>query len=490
MTDRSPAQQLLEGLAPLGAGAHDVLEAALRNLSRVELAAITYDWAGFFARPKQIVPRQNWQKFGFMSGRGFGKTRACAEYVRGEIESGRAMRVALMAATEDDARGTMVEGRSGLEKIAPPWFRPVWAKGEKPPRLVYPNGAEAFVLSAEAPKKARGPEYHLAWCEEIAAWAPSKNESDDPWNTLEDAVRLGYSRMIWSSTPRPVALVRKLVDASRTMPETNVIVSGSTLENRANLPHEYVNTLLYKYAGTRLGRQELEGVLLEDNPGALFRQEWIQQARRPEPKAFELKRTIVAIDPAISDRPGADLTGIVVAGLGFDGQIYVLADYSGRHTAEAWARLTIQAANRFNVDSILAEQNRGGTLVKGNLRAFDLTAQIKPVHAKRAKGVRAEPVATLYEKGRVSHVIGADLADLEEQMVSWDATTTRGKSPDRIDALVHAIWELSDLDAAGPAEAYTQVSAHSRVTGPSRASAARTGDWEGDDDDVPHRDDE
>lgn len=475
----SPAEKLVARLAPLGvSAAHRALDIALSKLSTVELAALGYDWRGFFARSKQIIPEGRWRSYGIMAGRGFGKTKTFAEFVTQEAEAGRAGRIALVAQSDDDTREIIVEGESGLIAVAPPWFKPHFEPGLG--RLTWPNGARAFLYSAEAPGHFRGPQHDLAWADEIAAWP--KATWAEAWSNMNMGLRLGPAKMVWSSTPKPVPIVREAVARSKKRPDRHVIIRGSTLENRTNLAPSALEDWLDEYGGTRLGRQELDGELLEDVAGAIFLQEWIDRARARLPPRHLLRRVVISVDPAITSRKGSDQTGIIVSALGFDDVVYVIADLSGKHKPEVWARIVIAAFKQHGADTILAEQNRGGELVAANLRAEDraIVVSVKEVHARGSKAERAMPVATRYEKGRVAHVTGSDLHDLEEQMTLWDPTSQ--DSPDRLDALVHAVWELSSLGRlGGPSAEYTQVSAPGRLAAAGRSLSAN--DQEDDDED-------
>jgi predicted phage terminase large subunit-like protein len=265
-------------------------------------------------------------------------------------------------------------------------------------------------------------------CDELAAWRYS-----DTWDQLQFGLRLGDSpRVIVTTTPRPTPLVRSIAAA----PDT-VLTRGATKDNRKNLAKGVVADLERRYAGTRLGRQELDGEILDDNPGALWKRSAIDSARMRE--APPLRRIVVGVDPAVSATAQSDETGIVVAGVGFDGRWYVLGDYSGRYSPEQWASRVVAAYRDHKADRVVAEVNQGGDLVVGNLRTVDRNLPVATVHAKRGKALRAEPVSSLYEQGRVSHV--GSLAALEDQMTAWDPSGDEA-SPDRVDALVYALTEL------------------------------------------------
>jgi phage terminase large subunit-like protein len=366
-----------------------------------------------------------------MAGRGFGKTRTGAEFVRAEIAAGRARRVALVAPTALDARNVMVEGESGLLAIAPAYDRPLYEPSKH--RLTWPNGAIAETFSADEPDRLRGPQHDLAWCDELAAW-----RHPAAWDMLLFGLRLGADpHVVVTTTPRPTKLLRALLADPKV-----AVTRGRTWENRANLAPAFLDQLVKRYEGTRLGRQELDGELLDDLPGALWTHGVIDAARLAAAPG-ELARIVVAIDPAVSAGDGADETGIIVAGRDSRGRGYVLADASGHMTSAEWARAAISAYRAHSADRIVGEINNGGDLVEATLRVVDPAVAFRAVHASRGKAARAEPVAALYEQGRVHH-IGAFPA-LEDQMcaltLDFDGAAS-GWSPDRVDALV---WALTDL---------------------------------------------
>jgi phage terminase large subunit-like protein len=408
--------------------------AALAAITPEDAAPLLYDWP-FWARPKQLAPAGAWRVWLLLAGRGFGKTRSGAEWVRGRIETGAARRVALVAPTAADARDVMVEGESGLVAVAPPEFRPRYEPSKR--RLIWPNGAVATCYSAAEPARLRGPQHDAAWCDELAAW-----RYEEAWDMLMLGLRLGPDpRCVVTTTPKPVRLVRRLLGDA-----TVAVTRGATRENRGNLAPPFLAAIVARYAGTRLGRQELEAELLDDVPGALWQRGALEAARVAAAPA--LARVVVAIDPAASAGPEADETGIIVAGVTEDGAGYVLEDLSGRMSPHQWAARALEACRRFKADRIVAEVNNGGDMVEATLRALDPSAPYKPVRASRGKAVRAEPVAALYEKGRVRHV-GA-FPSLEDQMCGFTPTfdrATAGFSPDRVDALV---WALSELMVERP----------------------------------------
>jgi predicted phage terminase large subunit-like protein len=402
------------------------LLARLARLPPAQAAVLRRRW-DVWGRPDQQAPPGAWRTWLILAGRGWGKSRTGAEWVRAQATSGRASRIALVARTAADVRDVIVEGESGILAISPPHERPIWEPSRR--RLTWPGGTIATTYSAEEPDQLRGPQHDAAWCDELAAW-----RYPDAWDQLQMGLRLGSDpRVVVTTTPRPTPLVRALVASS-----TTVVTRGRTADNARNLAPGVVEALAARYAGTRLGRQELDGEILDDAPGALWRRAQIDAARHAGP-APALRRIVVGVDPAASATAQSDETGIVVAGLGHDGRVYVLDDRSGTYSPEQWAARVVAAYREHRADRVVAEVNQGGDMVASVLRAVDASLPLSTVHARRGKALRAEPVAALYEQGRVSHV-GA-LARLEDQMCAWDPTGD-DRSPDRIDALVYAVSDL------------------------------------------------
>jgi predicted phage terminase large subunit-like protein len=366
-----------------------------------------------------------------LAGRGFGKTRVLSEMCNAWAASGTCRRIALVAATAADARDVMVEGESGILETAPSWCRPAYQTTRR--QVVWPNGAIGTTYSAEEPDRLRGPQHDGALCDELASW-----RDPSAWDMLMFGLRLGKRpRTVIATTPRPTKLLRQLLAREG---HDLVVTRGSTFENSANLAPAFFSQIVNRYEGTRLGRQELLAEVLMDVPGALWSLETIDKARRD--RAPELRRIVVAIDPAVSSHEGSDETGIVVAGVDEHGHGWVLEDLSGRYAPHEWARAAIEAYNRHNADRIVAEVNQGGAMVESTMRTIDANVPFTAVHASRGKYVRAEPIAALYEQGRVHHV--GNFPQLEDQMTSFvpDIDRTRMGSPDRVDALV---WALTDL---------------------------------------------
>jgi len=395
----------------------------------------------------QLPPGGDWRAWVILGGRGAGKTRAGAEWVRAQVEGarpldkGRARRVALVGETFDQVRDVMIKGDSGILACSPPDRMPVWKAGER--KLIWPNGAEAQAFSASDPEGLRGPQFDAAWVDELAKW----KKAGDTWDMLQFALRLGEDpRVCVTTTPRNVGVLKDLLAASST-----VNTHAPTEANRANLAASFLEEVRARYAGTRLGRQELDGVLLADAEGALWTGGMLEGLRVAG--VPELDRIVVAVDPAVTSGGGADACGIVVAGVVSKGppkdwRAYVLADCTARGLSPVgWAEVAIGAVKQYGADRLVAEVNQGGQLVEEVVRSVDPMVSYRGVHATRGKVARAEPVAALYEQGRVRHVAG--LVGLEEQMCLMTARGFEGQgSPDRVDALVWALHELMVAPAA------------------------------------------
>lgn len=407
-------------------------EAALALLSDNEASALLHDWS-FWARPEQLPPPGQWLIWLLMAGRGFGKTRCGAEFVRGEVMAGRARRIALVAETAADGRDVMVEGDSGLLAIHPPHERPKYEPSKR--RLTWPNGAVATIYNATEPDQLRGPQHDLAWSDEIAKW----RYVQETWDQLQFGLRLGQRpRQCITTTPRPITLIREMI--ARANRGGDVIVTrGRTMDNATNLAGSFLSEITTRYAGTRLGRQELDAEILDDAPGALWTRRVLDEWRRVE--APDCKRIVVAVDPAVTNTEASDEHGVVVCGHGEDGRGYVLEDASLSGSPDQWARRAVACYRAWDADAIVIEVNQGGDMVASTLRTIDPNVKIREVRASRGKHVRAEPIAALYEQGRVSHV-GA-WPQLEDQMTLMTPAGYEGAgSPDRVDALV---WGMSEF---------------------------------------------
>jgi predicted phage terminase large subunit-like protein len=413
----------------------------LASLTPKELKGLNYDWA-FWARPEQRVPDGDWHIWLILAGRGAGKTRCGAEWVRRcvcgptPLGGGAYARIALVAETAADARDVIVEGPSGLLAIHLPGFRPKFEKSKR--RLTWPNGAVAMIYNATEPDQLRGPQHEAAWCDELAKWRYAR----ETWDMLQFGLRLGERpRQVITTTPRPIPLIRDFLAREG---QGVAITRGSTYDNRANLAAGFFKTIVKRYEGTRLGRQELNAEILDDTPGALWTRAVLDASRVASAALPQMQRIVVGVDPAAKASAHGDKTsetGIVVAGLGEDGRGYVLDDLSCRLSPAGWARKVAAAFDRYSANAIVVEINQGGAMVETVLRAERPGLPLREVRASRGKTTRAEPIAALYEQGRVSHA-GA-FAALEDQMVLFTPFGIEGDgAADRVDALV---WALSDL---------------------------------------------
>ncbi len=400
---------------------------------------LAFDWQ-IWARDDQLpplhaAPDQPWRTWLLLGGRGSGKTRAGAEWVRA-VALGlwpgepAAARIALVGPTQQHVRAVMVEGVSGLLAVHPPGQRPVLeiSKGQ----LVWPNGSIAQFFSAEDPEGLRGPQFDAAWCDELGRW----KRGHRAWDMLQFGLRLGaLPRQAVTTTPRAGVLLKRIMADPAT-----AVTRARTVDNAANLAPRFIQEVTRMYAGTALGRQELDGEVITERPDSLWQRKWVAEARIQI--APELRRIVVAVDPPVTATENADTCGIVVAGLGPDGRAYVLADRSlqGRDPA-TWARAVIAAYRDFAADRIVAEANQGGDLVVNVIRQVDANAPVKKVHASRGKFARAEPISALYAENRVVHV--GEFPALENQMCDFGPEgLSEGRSPDRVDALVWALTEL------------------------------------------------
>jgi predicted phage terminase large subunit-like protein len=401
------------------------------NSFALRLAAELEQGWRVLARPNQLPPEGDWDIWLLLAGRGYGKTRVLSETANAWATTGQCRRIALVAATAADARDVMIEGESGILECAPRWCRPHYEATRR--RVVWPNGAMAYSYSAEEPDRLRGPQHDGALCDELASW-----RDPSTWDMLQFGLRLGsHPRVVIATTPRPTKLVRQLLAREG---QGVVVTRGSTFENRANLAPGFFQSVVARYEGTRLGRQELEAELLTDIPGALWNWATIEGCRRAH--APDLARVVVAVDPAVSSHEGSDETGIVVVGKDEQGRGYVLEDLSRRYQPADWARTAINAYFQHSADRVVAEVNQGGDLVEATLRQIDANVPFTAVHASRGKYTRAEPCAALYEQGKVHHI--GTFPQLEDQMTSFVPDIDRGRmgSPDRLDALVWALTEL------------------------------------------------
>ena len=388
------------------------------------------------AHAHQLAPvRANsgaeWTTWLILGGRGAGKTRAGAEWVRRLALGDPKARIALIGETEHDVREVMVEGVSGLLAVHRRDERPQWIPSRR--RLEWSGGAVAQVFSAENREGLRGPQFSAAWCDELAKW----RQAEATFDMLQFGLRLGERpRQVITTTPRPIALIKRLLDDPRT-----AVTHGGTRRNAYNLAPAFVDTVLSRYHGTRLGRQEIDGEIIEERSDALWTRARLEACRVATAPA--LTRVVVAVDPPASAREGADACGIVAAGRAADGTLYVLADDSAAGlTPQAWAVKAIALWRRLQADALVAEVNQGGDMVRAVMREADSSVPVITVRATRGKYLRAQPVAQLYEQGRVKHA--GTFPALEDEMCDFGLDgLSSGRSPDRLDALVWAIAALS-----------------------------------------------
>ncbi|MFT4275921.1 MAG: terminase family protein [Rhodopseudomonas sp.] len=386
-----------------------------------------------------------WTTWLMLGGRGAGKTRAGAEWVRALVAGTPPYaarpygRIALIGESWHDAREVMIEGESGLLRISPRAERPEWIATRK--RLEWPNGAVGQVFSADDPDSLRGPQFEAAWCDELAKWRYAEASFD----MLQFGLRLGQRpRQLITTTPRPLPLIKRLLVDPRTR-----VTRAPTRANAEHLSPAFLDNVVARYAGTRLGRQELDGDLIEDRPDALWSRALIERSRVAE--APPLQRIVVAIDPPASSKPGADSCGIVAVGRSDGGVYFVLEDASAQGlTPAAWAAKAVGLYHRLEADAIVAEINMGGEMVRAVIRETDSVVPIREVRASRGKYVRAEPVAALYEQAKVKHVGSFPL--LEDEMCDFGpGGLSSNRSPDRLDALVWAVTALiKGANAGGP----------------------------------------
>ncbi|MEO6041716.1 MAG: terminase family protein [Croceibacterium sp.] len=410
---------------------------AYARLSPVQRRALSFKW-DLWARREQLPPAGDWTTWLICAGRGFGKTRAGAEWVRAVAKRTPGARIALVAASLAEARAIMVEGESGILACSSPKHRPRYEPSLR--RLTWGNGAQALLYAAGEPESLRGPQHSHAWCDEIAKWDMAAGRAMKCWDNLVLGMRLGAApRVLATTTPRAVPLVRRLLgDEAR---GKVAVARGTTFDNGANLPPRYMGEIAGQFGQTALGRQEILGELLGDAEGALWTRDLLERCREALPEE-PLARVVVGVDPPVSST--GDECGIVVCGITTGGTGKVLADASvARASPERWARAVAGAAEAWHADRVVAEANQGGKMVESVLRAADCAMPIRLVHASRGKVARAEPVAALYEAGKVRHT--AMFARLEDQLcgfVSGGAYEGPGRSPDRADALVWALTEL------------------------------------------------
>lgn len=419
-------------------GSASEIQAFLSTLSQDEADSILYDWR-WTARANQLQPgtpgasnpRKDWVFWLLLAGRGFGKTRVGAETVREWAEDPKA-RILMIAPTAADVRDVMIEGPSGLMQCYPSYNRPVYFPTKK--IVMFPSGAIGITRAASEPERLRGPQFTKFWADELCAW----DYPQEAWDQIMFGFRVitPELRGVITTTPKPIKTLKALIaDANTT------ITKGSSYDNRTNISETYYQKVIQPYEGTRLGRQEINAEVLDDVPGALWTRQGIDATRIQwnDVRMDRLVRIVIAIDPAVSHNPDSDETGIVVAALTDTGHVLIMADLSCKESAAGWARIALAAYYSRRADCIVGEVNNGGDLVAANIYAQAPNANFRAVRASRGKYIRAEPVAGLYERGRIHHVGAFEL--LEDQMCGW---TPQGNedSPDRMDALVWAVTEL------------------------------------------------
>jgi predicted phage terminase large subunit-like protein len=411
---------------------------AVQDLTDYEAQQLLYDWR-LWARPNQIPPTESWRTWLILAGRGFGKTRTGAEWVKDQVQNHGKRRIALVGRTSADCRKTMVEGEAGLLSVFPPELRPRYEPSRR--QITFANGAIAITYPSEEPNLLRGPAHDAAWVDELASFYDADVDETvtegmgTTWSNLQMGLRLGNNpQQVVTTTPRPIKLIKTLLKSP-----TTYVTRGSTYENKANLAEAFYSEILSKYEGTRLGRQELMAEILEDVEGAIFRRPWIDEQRVSEIRMKNLQRIVVAIDPAVTSKDTSDDTGIVAAGLGVDGRGYLLDDATCRLSADGWIRRAVNLFHERKADRMVAEVNNGGELVETLLRTVDKHISYKAVHAARGKITRAEPVAALVEQGRISHV--GNFQQLEDELCTYTGKPGE-QSPNRLDAYVWAFTEL------------------------------------------------
>ncbi len=418
-------------------------EAFVEGLSGEAAACLPWLFDVWGLRAHQMPPRGDWRTWVIMGGRGAGKTRAGAEWIRARAEGGTPMspgpcrRIALVGETFDEAREVMVEGPSGIRACSPPDRRPVYEATRR--RLVWPNGAEARIFSAQDPEALRGPQFDAAWADELGKWA----KAEAVWTQLQFGLRLGARpRQVVTTTPRRTPILLDLIARQDT-----ALTRASMTENEANLAPDFVEAVRREYGGTGLGRQEIDGEMLDEEPGAYWTRAGLESCRGRPPAEFA--RIVVAVDPPATSGPDADECGIVVAGIepgGVEARIWVLADLSARGlTPQRWAERAVEAWRTWEADLIVAEVNQGGEMVGALVRQVEPGVGYKAVSATRSKQARAEPVSIAYHHGRIRH--GGMFPELEDQMCTFNGARSEG-SPDRVDALVWAATEL--MNGPGP----------------------------------------
>lgn len=413
------------------------------ELSPEEILALQYRWE-FWARKNQASPPirdTDWFGWLIIAGRGWGKTKTGAEFIRDCVESGQYKRIALIGETSADGKDVMVNGESGILAVSPPWNKPTFISSNSRgrPKLTWPCGAQATLYDAREPDQLRGPQHDLAWVDELAKFRYAEAVFDQ----MMMGLRLGMNpKWIATTTPRPIALLKRLINTKGVK-----VTRGRTTENLGNIAPTFKAAVVDRYKGTRLGRQELDAEILEDVPGALWTRRNLDENRYDVGKHGPLPtfmRIVVSVDPPATSGDTANEAGIIASGLTEEKHAFVLDDWSLQGTPDAWARKAVALYHRYMADCIVAESNNGGEMVRAVIQAVNPNVPVKLVFASRGKYVRAEPISALYEQGIVHHL--GTLPELEDQMVAFTPETSidrsRGLSPDRVDSLV---WGLTEL---------------------------------------------
>jgi len=402
----------------------------LDGLTDEELKVLEYDW-DFWARPSQKTPKGDWITWLILAGRGWGKSRTGSEQIRKWKNEGY-KHFALMGKTPAEARDIMIKGESGLLACCPSWDMPTY---EPSKRLVtWNNGAEAHIFSGENYEQSRGYQSEKGWIDELGKYRYPQEALDN----IMFGLRLGDNpQLVVTTTPKPIKTIKTLINDKNT-----VITRGSTFENKANLAKAFIDTVIAKYENTRLGRQELYAEMLENNPNALWRRADIDNSRVEA--IPPLQRIVVGIDPAVTSGDNSDETGIIVAGRDFNNHGYIMEDLTLKASPDGWGREVVKAYYKWKADRAIGEANNGGDMIEFVLRSVDRNISYKKVYASRGKLVRAEPIAALYEQGRIHHV--GYFGELEDQYCEWQPGE---KSPNNMDAAVWALTELFEREGVG-----------------------------------------
>ena len=407
----------------------------LEQFTIEEIQAMQDDWSLKLRREQFPPEHDDWKVWYINAGRGFGKTVAGSNWVNIEAEKEK-VRIALIGPTSADCRDVMVEGPTGIMATASPSFKPVYAPSLR--KVTWPNGSEAHLYSAfsvEDAERLRGPQHHLAWCDEIAAW----RQLQHAWDMLNMGLRLGVNpRMLCTTTPKPRKILKDIKSRDST-----VLVRGSTYDNMMNLPESFRDVLIAQYEGTRLGRQELYAEDLEEAEGALWTRDLIETTRKDGKEVPDIHRTVVGIDPAMTANADSDEVGIVVGSIGADKHLYIRFDHSARLSPGATCTAAVRHYNQHSADRVIAEANNGGDWIELGIRQVSPNIPYKKLHASRAKKARAEPVAALFEQGK-AHIVGV-LPELEDELCSWEPVGNM-PSPNRLDAMV---WVATELMLSG-----------------------------------------